>query len=219
VTPSRADLPGGLAAPTDADVRRDLAVPTHADVRRDLSALDRRGFLRLTGLLAAAGWLPAGCGDAPPGLGPPPGLALVHLSPRSYAVLNAAAARIAGPRGGALVEAGALDPARAAERFLAGAPELAAPLGQALLVLEFAPWPLLGKLRPFTALPPPGRDAVLSELMRSRLETKRRLFQGLRSLATLAFQGALAVGRPPGYAVGAIPAGASIDDALTYAVE
>jgi hypothetical protein len=205
--------------PGAAEVRSDLAAAREADLRSHLAALDRRGFLRLAGLAAAAGLLPAGCGGAPPVLGPPPGLALVHLSPRGYAVLNAAAARIAGPRGAALVETGRLDPARAAERFLAGAPDLAAPLGQALLLLEFAPWPLLGKLHPFTALPPAGRDAVLAELVGSRLETKRLLFQGLRSLSTLAFQGALAEGRPPGYPVGAIPEQARIDDAMSYAVE
>ena len=100
----------------------------------DLSALDRRSFLRLLGAAAAAGVLPAACTRAPAGPSAPP--ALRYLSPRGWAVLNAAAARIAGPDGPKLVSAGVVDPALGADRFLAGAPALVEPLGQALLVVE-----------------------------------------------------------------------------------
>lgn len=182
--------------------------------QRDLAALDRRGFLRLAGLAAGAGLLPAGCTDAPPGLAPPPDLALQWLSPRGYAVLTAATARVAGPGGAALIARGELQPGRSGERFLAESPHLAAPLGQALLVLEFGVWPLLGKLRPFTALDDAGRDAVLRELVTSRLALKRRLFGGIRSVALLCFYGALAEQRPPGFGLGAIPEDASIAAAM-----
>lgn len=187
-----------------------------AAAARDLAALDRRGFLRLLAGAAGAGLLPVACSDAPEGRAPPDGVELALLSPRSYAVLNAAAARIAGPRGAALVHAGALDPARVADRFLADSPELAAPLAQALLGLEFAVWPLLGKLRPFTSLDDPERDAILQELMRSRLELKRMAFQGLRSVSLLGFYGALAEQRPAGFDLGAIPPAARIADAMRW---
>ncbi len=182
--------------------------------RRDLLALDRRGFLRLAGLAAGAGLLPAGCADAPTGQGPPPDLALTRLTPRSYAVLNAAAARVAGPRGAALVREGRVDPARTGEAFLAGSPDLAGPLGQALLLLEFGVWPLLGKLRPFTALDDAGRDAVLAELRDSRLALKRRAFNGIRSVCLLCFYAAVAEARPPGFEIGLIPPDATIAAAM-----
>ena len=51
---------------------------------------------------------------------------------------------------------------------------------------------LLGKLRPFTALGPEAQDAVLTECMTSRIETKRALFRGVRSLALLSFYGSAA---------------------------
>ena len=61
-----------------------------------LAALDRRGFLRLVGLAAGAGLLPAGCRSAPEAYAPPPDLALRVLTPRGYAVLTAAAERVVG---------------------------------------------------------------------------------------------------------------------------
>ena len=151
-----------------------------------LTALDRRAFLRLAGIAAGAGLVGTGCGGVPPALLPPPGAELVHLTPRTWAVFTAAAARIAGPAGAQLIAERRLEPGAHAEAFLASAPTLAAPLRQALLVLEFGVPPLLAKLRPFTALAPAGQDAILDELMRSRFETKRLLFGGLRSLALLA---------------------------------
>ena len=185
-----------------------------ARVERDLLAIDRRGFLMRAGCAAAAACLPAGCRDAPGGAGPPPGVSLELLSPRGYVVLNAAAERIAGPIGAPLVRERRVDPAAHAERFLAGAPELATPLGQALLVLEFAVWPLVSKLRPFTALDSAARDAVLAELMRSRLALGRAVFAGVRSIAVLGLYAALAEARLPGVELGAIPASATIADAM-----
>jgi hypothetical protein len=154
-----------------------------------IAALDRRAFLRLAGLAAGAAALGTGCGGVPPELLPPPGAALRHLTPRTWAVFTAAAARIAGPAGAQRIAAGRLQPGAHAEAFLASAPTLAAPLRQALLALEFGVPPLLAKLRPFTALAPSGQDAILDELMRSRFETKRLLFGGVRSLALLACYG------------------------------
>jgi hypothetical protein len=55
-------------------------------------------------------------------------------------------------------------------------------------------WPLFGKVWPFTALDDGAQDAVLSECMTSRLDTKRALFRGIRSLAMLTFYGAPATG-------------------------
>jgi hypothetical protein len=161
----------------------------HAQAVAALSALDRRAFLRLAGLAAASGLLPAGCGSAPAPLLPPPGLALRFLTPRTWAVFTAASARIVGPAGAERIAARRLEPGARAEAFLASAPSLASTLRQALLVLEFGIPPLLAKLRPFTALAPAGQDAILRELMDSRLETKRLLFGGVRSLALLACYG------------------------------
>ena len=193
---------------------RCLVSRARAESVRDLAALDRRGFLRVAGLAAAAGLLPTGCADPPEGLAPPPDLALRHLTPRSYAVLTAATARVAGPQGAALIARGLLQPGRAGERFLQDSPDLAAPLGQALLVLEFGVWPLLGKVRTFTGLDDAGRDAVLRELMTSRLELKRLAFNGIRSVSLLCFYGSLAEQRPPGFRLGAIPEDATIAAAM-----
>jgi hypothetical protein len=83
-----------------------------------------------------------------------------------------------------------VDPARTTDAWLARVPELRAPVQQALLLLELAPWPLLPKLRPFTALEPAAQDAVLDDLMRSRLELKRALFKGVKGFACLSFYAA-----------------------------
>jgi len=176
-------------------------------VRREaaeaLAALDRRAFLRLLAAAAASGLAPAGCGGAPEAYRPPPGLVLRHLSPRGYAVLRAAAERLVGGRGGELLRAGAVDPAPAVEELLASSPELAGPLGRALLVLELGLPPLIFKLRPFSALAAPERDRVLRELASSPWALQRALFRGVRSVALLGFYGSAAcqpVSRYPGLA-------------------
>ena len=183
-----------------------------ARATRDLAALDRRAFLRLLGFACAAGALPLACSRAPEGLAVPAGLRF--LSARGWAVLNAAAARIVGPPGAVLILAGSVDPASRADAFLAGAPSLAAPLAQALLALEFAVWPLVGKLRPFTRLPPAAQDAVLAELAESRFATQRRIFAGIRSIALLGFYASPEARALVGYPMGADAPTATIADAM-----
>ena len=94
-----------------------------------------------------------------------------------------------GTRGAALIAARTVDVGALADAWLVRTPALAGPLGQALLVLELGVWPLAGKLRPFTSLDDAGRDAILTEHMTSRLELKRSVFRGVRSLALLTFYG------------------------------
>jgi len=160
------------------------------DVRRAAAVLGRRDVLRLAGLAAAVGLVPSGCAGMPDELLLPAGASLRVLTPRTYAVFTAAAARLVGPAGAALIRARRPDVGLQADRFLANAPETAAPLRQALLVLEFAVWPLAPKLRPFTSLAGSAQDDVLGALMRSRLDLARQLFGGVRSLAYFAFYGA-----------------------------
>ena len=105
-------------------------------------------------------------------------------------MFTAAAARIVGPAGAALMASRTVDVGARADGFLANDPQMSGPLGQALTVLEFGVFPLLAKLRPFTALSGPSQDAVLDDLMRSRFDLKRQLFGGVRSLALFAFYGA-----------------------------
>ena len=156
------------------------------DVRVALGALDRRSFLRLTGALMASGLVPSGCGGVPSSLVPPAGTTLHVLTPRTYAVFTAACARFAGPHVAELIGAGRIHPGRAADDWLARSPEVAGPLGQGLLLLEFGVWPLVAKLRPFTALDGDAQDGVLDELVHSRLTLKRVLWRGVRSFAMLA---------------------------------
>jgi len=133
--------------------------------------------------------LPTGCGGVPPSLAPPAGATLQTMTPRTYAVLSAAAMRILGPRGAALIADRTIDVGMLADGFLARTPAVAGPLGQALLLLEFGVWPLVGKVRPFTALAAEAQDAVLVECMTSRLETKRAVFRGVRGVVMLTFYG------------------------------
>ena len=154
--------------------------------------LARRTLLRAIGSGMAMGLLPTGCSGVPPTLAPPPEQALLVLTPRTYAVLTAAAARMVGPRGAPLVLDRTIDVGTLADAWLARTPALAGPVGQALLLLELGVWPLLDKLRPFTALDGPAQDAVLSDCMTSRLELKRSVFRGIRALAMLTFYGSAA---------------------------
>ena len=152
--------------------------------------LARRTVLRAIGTGVAMGLLPTGCSGVPPTFAPPPGQALVVLTPRTYAVLTAAAARLVGPRGAPLVLDRTIDVGTLADAWLARTPALAGPVGQALLLLEIGVWPLLDTLVPFTALDGPAQDAVLSDCMTSRLELKRSVFRGVRALTMLTFYGA-----------------------------
>jgi hypothetical protein len=178
------------------------------------AALERRTFLRVAGALAAASVLPIGCGGVPERWAPGAGAPLAVLSPRGYATFTAAAARLVGPTGSALIAQRAVDVGRTADGFLVRAPSLAGPFAQALLVLEFAVWPLVPKARPFTALGGPAQDGVLDALMRSRFDLARQVFAGVRSLAMLAFYSAPASravsGYPGPFGSAQIPIGAAM---------
>jgi hypothetical protein len=174
-----------------------VSVP--ADLARAARTLDRRTFLRLAGLAAASGVLPAGCAGVPDPYTPSPGTPLVVLSPRAYATLTAAAMRIVGAEGAALIRRRVVDVGRTADDLLARNPRLALPLGRALVVLEFGIWPVCAKLRPFTSLDGPAQDAVLADLAGSGIALKRALFGGVRSIALTTFYGAAASAALTGY--------------------
>jgi hypothetical protein len=112
------------------------------------------------------------------------------LSPRTYAVFTAAAMRLVGPDGAAVIAKRTVDVGLLADDWLARTPSIASPLGQGLWLLELGVWPLVPKLRPFTALGGDAQDAVLADCMTSRSDMKRALFRGVRSLAMLTFYGA-----------------------------
>jgi len=154
--------------------------------------LGRRPVLRLVGVVAAAGLLPTGCTGTPAELAPPATATLAVLTPRTYATFTAAASRMVGPRGAALITDRTVDVGSLADAWLGRTPAVAGPLAKALLLLEFGVWPIVEKARPFTALAPAAQDAVLAECMRSRIETKRAVFRGIRSLAMLTFYGSVA---------------------------
>jgi len=160
-------------------------------VSEAVDSMDRRGFLRFAGSVAALGTgalFAAGCERAgiPAEFAPPADLALRVLSPRSYATFQAAAMRLVGPRGAAAVRARRIDPAAAADAWVARLPGLGATLRQGLWLLEFGVPPLVAKWGPFTALGAGAQDRVLENLMESRWDVKRDLFKGLKSLAMLA---------------------------------
>jgi len=163
----------------------DSSAPLPPDVAEPFARLNRRSFLRLAGGLAATGLLPTGCGGVPPALAPSSDLVLGVLSPRAYATFTAVAMRCVGPRGAEAIQARRIDPARAADLWVARLPALAGPLVQGLWLLEWGVAPLVAKWRPFTALDGAGQDRVLEDLMRSRLDLKRDLFKGLKSLSML----------------------------------
>jgi hypothetical protein len=158
-----------------------------ASVAESFAALDRRAFLRLAGAVAATGLLPSGCGGVPAPLAPPADLTLGVLSPRAYATFQAFAMRCVGPRGAEAIRTRRIDPACAADAWVARLPSLSGPLVQGLWLLEWGVAPLVAKWRPFTALDGDAQDRVLEDLMRSRLDTKRDLFKGLKSLALLTY--------------------------------
>lgn len=158
-----------------------------AELARAAATLDRRAFLRLAASAAAAGFLPAGCGGVPPALAPPPDHTLEVLSPRAYATFTAVALRVIGPAATEMVATRTIDVGATADAWLARTPTLATPISQALAVLEFGVWPLVPKIHSFTALDASAQDRVLDDLMRSRLDIKNALFQGLRALSLLSF--------------------------------
>lgn len=170
-----------------------------AALERAAATLDRRAFLRLLGVASVVGILPAGCRGVPPALQPSADASLAVLGPRSYATFTAAASRIVGSNGAELIAARTIDVGTAADAWLARTPELAGPISQALVALEFGIWPLVSKLAPFTALDGQAQDRVLADLMSSRFELKQAVFQGVRSLALLTFYSAPASRALTGY--------------------
>jgi hypothetical protein len=182
-----------------------LAPRDERALRASLAGMDRRGFLRLAAGAAAAGLLPAGCA---PGAGPPRGARLAVLSPRTWAVLDAAARRFVGPRGEALIAAGVLDPASLADGWLARLGHVGATFDAALWTVELAPWPLVPKLRPFTALAPAAQDDVLRGLRDARFALARQLFAALKTFSLLAFYAHpashAAIAYPPPFGAGPV---------------
>jgi hypothetical protein len=169
------------------------------DLARAAATLDRRAFLRLAAVVAAAGLVPTGCGGVPPALAPSADRRLAVLSPRAYATFTATALRVIGPAGAGLISTRTIDVGATADAWLARTPALARPITQALAVLEFGVWPLVAKVRPFTALEGGIQDRVLDDLMRSRLDIKGALFQGLRALSLLSFYSSPASRELTGY--------------------
>jgi hypothetical protein len=207
-------------------VSRRAASQAERRLEASLARLDRRGFLRATGLAAAAGLLPTGCGGAPADLAPPPDLDLAVLSPRTYATFRAASGAILGPRGREAARAAGVDLAARADARLADTPAFAELVQRALLALEFGVPPLVPKWRTFTGLAPDARGGVLARLATARWDLSRALFQGVRSFTWLAWYAApeshAAIHYPPPYGgtrAGRAGAGPSIADAMTYDVE
>lgn len=174
---------------------RGPAPPASPEAAEALASLDRRTFLRFAGVVVGAGLLPTGCGGLPAELTPPADRPLAVLTPRGFASFQAFAMRLAGPRVRAGIAAGALDPASAADAWIARQPALGAALGQGLALLEWGLWPLLPKWRPFSALDGRGQDRVLADLAASSWGWKRDLYRGLKSLASVVVYGDPAVRR------------------------
>ncbi|HVH07570.1 MAG TPA: hypothetical protein VNE71_16380 [Myxococcota bacterium] len=196
---------------------RPLGPAESAELARALAPLTRRRFFALAGAAAAAGLLPTGCAEEPPAWQrAPEGVALRHLSARQYAVLAAAIARFVGGEGAGWIAEGRVAPAATADAWLGSQPALAGPLAQGLLLLEFGVYPLVAKLRPFTALAGAAQDAVLDDLAGSAFGLKRMLWRGLRTISFLTFYADPAV-RPLIHHPGPFGAGAvSIADAMRW---
>jgi hypothetical protein len=152
-----------------------------------VEGLSRRRVLQAIAVLAGGTLGTAGCGrSTPPWLQPPANQTLTALSPRSYATLTAACARIAGPRVAQAITSQRLHPGLVADEWLGRTPGAPDPINQALTLLEFGIYPLVAKWRPFTQLDDAAQDAALRNLQQARLGMKRAVFGGIRSVALLA---------------------------------
>ena len=160
-------------------------LPASQEAAEAFASLDRRTFLRLAGVVLGSALLPTGCGGLPAELTPRADRPLAMLTPRGYASFQAFAMRFAGPRVRSGIAAGKLDPAAAADAWIARQPALGAALGQGLALLEWGVWPILPKWRPFSALDGRGQDHVLADLAASSWAWKRDLYRGLGSLASV----------------------------------
>ena len=174
---------GGARSPRVSDAQRRQALAA-------LAALDRRAFLRLAGLAAAAGVLPTGCGDvrrparstagSPAALSHAAHLRRLHGRGRAHRrTRRRAADRGAAPR------------SRCARRGLPRErPERSRPpCARRCSCSSSACRRCSRSCAPSRALAGEAQDAILRELMASRFATKRLLFGGVRSLALLACYG------------------------------
>lgn len=197
-----------------------MTMTPELEARGALLRLDRRRFLGVLGGTGLLGTTAFGCSGVPDAWRPPGNLQLRVLGSRAYSTFNAAAARLLGPSAQTAILAREVDPAAAADAWVAREPALGGPLAQALWALEWGVQPLVAKWRPFTALMDSGRDAVLDDLMRSRIDLKRDIFKGVRSLAILTFYSSPTGARLAGYpgAFGG-PGAAGIGEAMRYSLE
>lgn len=144
-------------------------------------ALDRRQFLRWSGILALASSVPlVGCARAtyPP-------RSLRFFTPRQWAALDAASRRLIPPQG-PLPGAGELGVADAADHLLAKAnPTLQADLKRLLDLFESFPSWLGGA--PFSRRPASEQDALLRGWMEAPLWPVRQGFTALNKLTAMLF--------------------------------
>jgi hypothetical protein len=150
-------------------------------------AVDRRGFLRLSGsagLAALAGLRALPAAAAGPALAGAEGF----FSEREREILRAVVERMVetgDPAAPALADTRALEVIDSACAALP--PEVTGPLPLALWLFEW--WPFLFELRfrRFSALDADARDASLRGWMTSRFAVRRTAFLALRNLALLGF--------------------------------
>lgn len=149
--------------------------------------LNRRAFLKaslglVAGTLATSVPL-SGCRGPEY---PPPPQALEFFSPKEWAVLRAASARLV-PGGEGLIGAREVDVATAADRLFSKAnPRLKAELKQ--LLNAFEDFTILAlRFKPFTGMSPTEQDAYLRAWMESGLGMQRQGFLALNKISGMLF--------------------------------
>ncbi len=151
----------------------------------EASRLSRRRFLQ-SALGLTAGWL---AGSVPlSGCAPVryPDRALHFLTPKEWAILDAASNRLI-PRLPGKVGASDLQVASAVDRLFATAsPRLRSDLKQLLNSLEDLAWLNL-RFQPFTAMDGPEQDAYLTSWERSPLGLQRQGFIALSKISAMLF--------------------------------
>jgi hypothetical protein len=151
--------------------------------------LDRRAFLRATGMSAAMlavarlRPLPAALASDPPN-----GVRVLSLSPGDARILAALAERITltgDPQMPAFAETEALATIDAALRQLS--PDIVQQLSWGLWLFEYGPPVLIGRLSTFTGLSPEWQDVYLTTWEQSRFQVRRIAFQAIKNLAFLGY--------------------------------
>lgn len=143
----------------------------------------RRRFLQALGAATAAVAAAPACSPVPTELQPDGSVKLQVLSQRQYAVMNALALTVLGPKAAKHIQAGAADPARRLDQLLAISEPHAKKMIPVLLnVIEFAPWPLMPKLRTFTHLSPEARLRVLEAMKVSDMDTRQAILASARAM-------------------------------------